>query len=184
MWNILFWTFCICFLTLQKKYENIKYFISCWRPSQCGGAEDGWIIYEARALSSVFRDILPFFWDKYILQFETNTLCNLRQLNHLWGDSSQLRFLETLHLHLQNVVLPISFVSPQILLSTFIEYFHVNICKCYRQTCLCLFWFSIHFCKFFVFVQFTDFLWPATMLSMDYCSVFYPGPPLIPRDVS
>ena len=142
MWNILFWTFCICFLTLQKKYENIKYFISCWRPSQCGGAEDGWIIYEARALSSVFRDILPFFWDKYILQFETNTLCNLRQLNHLWGDSSQLRFLETLHLHLQNVVLPISFVSPQILLSTFTEYFHVNICKCYRQTCLCLFWFS------------------------------------------
>ena len=79
---------------------------------------------------------------KYILQFETNTLCNLRQLNHLWGDSSQLRFLETLHLHLQNVVLPISFVSPQILLSTFTEYFHVNICKCYRQTCLCLFWFS------------------------------------------
>ena len=118
MWNILFWTFCICFLTLQKKYENIKYFISCWRPSQCGGAEDGWIIYEARALSSVFRDILPFFWDKYTLQFETNM---------------------------------------------YIFQFDTNT-KVFCPP-------SIHFCKFFVFVQFTDFLRPATMLSMDYCSV-------------
>ena len=90
--------------------------------------------------------------------------------------------LETLHLHLQNVVLPISFVSPQILLSTFTEYFHVNICKCYRQH-VCAYFDKDFLASFhpllqvlcirtiyrlFVTCDYVD----STLLSMDYCSVF------------
>ena len=91
MGNLLFFTFCFCFLTL-KIFQKFKYLISCWRPSQGGGAGEGWIIYEARALGSVFRDILPFFWDKYTLQFETNIFRNLRQINFAIWDKYILQY--------------------------------------------------------------------------------------------
>ena len=143
------------------------------------GAGDDWIIYEARALSSVFRDILPFFWDKYILEIETaesfgGHFSLSPELFHCLSFLAELE--EALH-HASTLHSDTGWLG-RVSILAFVASRPASLLKTNKYL---LASFELLLQVFRIRTVHLLFLCPK---SMDYCSVFYPPSPLIPRDVS